>query len=101
MGFLICCTGIPEPQLRINKVHDFFIPVMEQEKVHIGRMIQEELRRQGRTVTWFAQNLPCDRSNAYKMFRNETIDLSQLIRISKMLDHDFLKQCSDHLGLQK
>ena len=64
-------------------------------------MIQEELRRQGRTVTWFAQNLPCERSNVYKMFGNETIDLSQLIRISKMLNHDFLKQCSEQLGLQE
>lgn len=93
--------GIPEPQLRINGVHDFFIPVMEMKKVHIGRMVQQELRRQGRTVTWFAQNLPCDRSNVYKMFHNESMDLSQLIRISKMLNYDFLKQCSDYLGLQK
>ena len=77
------------------------MPIMEQEKVHIGRMIQQELRRQGRTVTWFAKELPCERSNAYKMFANETIDLSQLIRISKMLNHDFLKECSEQLGLQK
>ena len=74
------------------------MPVMKEEKVHIGRMIQQELMRQGRTVTWFAKNLPCDRSNVYKMFHNESMDVSQLMRISKMLNFDFFKQCSDYLG---
>lgn len=41
--------------------------------VHIGQLIEQELRRQRRSVSWFAKELYCDRTNVYKLFRKESI----------------------------
>ena len=35
--------------------------------VHIGTLIKEELRRQGRSVAWFARKLCCERTNVYSI----------------------------------
>ena len=64
------------------------------ESLHIGNMIRAELKAQGRTVTWFAKAIHTDRTNVYKILNKETIDLQMLIRISKLLHHDFLLECS-------
>ena len=61
--------------------------------VHIGNMIQDEIKRQGRTVNWFAQGIYCEKSNVYKMFKRRSIDLAQLMKISEVLNHNFLKDC--------
>lgn len=61
--------------------------------VNIGKMIREELRRQGRTVTWFASQIYCEKSNVYKLFRRKSIDLGQLMMISETLNHNFLRDC--------
>ena len=42
--------------------------------VHIGKQIEEELRRQERSVTWFAKQLCCERTNVYSIFKRESID---------------------------
>ena len=65
--------------------------------VHVGKMIKEELDRQGRTVVWFARQIYCEKSNVYKMFRRKSIDLDQLMVISSVLDHNFLKDCYEEL----
>ena len=61
---------------------------------HIGHLIEEEIRRQERTVSWFARKLCCDRTNIYKIFRRPTIDTEQLLRISQILHHDFFQYYS-------
>ena len=40
-----------------------------------------------------------DRTNVYKILNKETIDLQLLIRISKLLHHDFLLECSKTIGV--
>ena len=49
---------------------------------HIGQLIRQELRRQERSVAWFARQLSCDRSNIYRIFQKESIDTYLLVRIS-------------------
>lgn len=61
--------------------------------VHIGKLIKAELMEQGRSVAWFARKICCAKSNIYKLFERESIDLAQLIKISEVLDHNFLKDC--------
>ena len=61
--------------------------------VHVGKLIHEELTRQGRTVNWFAKEIYCEKSNVYKMFNRKSIDLLQLMKISEVLDHNFLRVC--------
>ena len=62
--------------------------------VHIGQLIERTLHAQGRSVTWFAAQLCCTRSNVYKIFRKANIDLELLWRISAVLEHDFFQDLS-------
>ena len=67
------------------------------ENIHFGQLIQEELKAQGRTVTWFAKAIHCDRTNVYKIFSNNHIDTEMLSRISRVLGHDFFQAGSHFL----
>ena len=58
----------------------------------IGSLIEKKLREQGRTVTWFATALHCDRTNVYKIFQKSSIDSSMLYRISCILGYDFFSE---------
>lgn len=35
----------------------------------IGKLIEEELRRQERSVTWLSRKIHCDRRNVYDIFK--------------------------------
>lgn len=58
-------------------------------KIHIGHLIQEELRSQGRSVAWFARELGIDRTSCYRIFGAPSIDTLLLIRISLLLKVNF------------
>ncbi len=57
--------------------------------IHIGKIIEAELHRQERSVTWFANKLYCDRTNIYSIFKRKSIDTELLLRISGILGHNF------------
>ena len=61
--------------------------------IHVGESIRNELRKQGRTVNWLAEQIFCEKSNVYKLFRRKSIDLEQLMKISEALNHNFLSDC--------
>ena len=65
--------------------------------VHIGKKIEEEFYRQGRSVSWFAGKLCCDRTNVYNIFKRESIDTALLLKISLTLDHNFFSYYIDDL----
>ena len=71
------------------------------EAPHIGHLIQEELARQGRTVTWLAKQLHCSRQNVYGIFEHPWIYTDTLLRISEILDVDFFKVYCNHLRKEK
>ncbi|HIZ31983.1 MAG TPA: hypothetical protein H9814_00320 [Candidatus Bacteroides merdigallinarum] len=62
--------------------------------IHTGLLIRDALREQGHTVSWFAAQLCCTRSNVYKIFRKANIDVELLWRISLVLDHNFFRELS-------
>ena len=62
--------------------------------IHIGKLIEEELHRQERSVTWFANKLYCDRTNTYKIFKRQSIDTELLLRISQVLHVNFFEYYS-------
>ncbi|MCX4291558.1 MAG: hypothetical protein OSJ36_07210 [Odoribacter sp.] len=62
--------------------------------VHVGQLIEQILREQGRSVTWFAARLCCSRPNVYKIFHRENIDVYLLWRISDILEYDFFRDLS-------
>ena len=62
----------------------------------IGQVIDEEVRRQGLSITDFADRISCSRQNAYDLFKRSTIDVVQLQLISKALGHNFFMDIIDN-----
>lgn len=64
---------------------------------HLGSEIHNELIRQGRSVTWLAGQLNCNRMNVYDIFQRKSMDVELVARISLLLHRNFLKEISLHL----
>ena len=71
----------------------------EFESIHIGKIIEDELRRQERTVTWLSRKIHCDRRNIYDIFSRTSIDTDLLFKLSIALDRDFFAYYSTNLHL--
>lgn len=69
--------------------------------MHIGKKIEEELHRQERTAVWLAQQLHCNRTNVYNIFKRSAIDTEQLEHISRILRKDFFAMYSAELKREK
>ncbi len=70
---------------------------LDYEPIHIGKLIEEELRRQERTVTWLSRKIHCDRRNVYDIFSRTCIDTDLLMRLSIALNRDFFSHFSFYL----
>lgn len=68
--------------------------------IHIGQLIELELHRQERSVSWFAQKLCCERTNVYSIFKRKSIDTALLVRICYVLHYDFFAIYSDKLKVK-
>lgn len=68
---------------------------------HLGKLIKAELTRQGRSITWLANQIDCTRENLYKLFKSPWINTNTLFKIGKALDFDFFKLCSDYFNERK
>ena len=64
------------------------------EPIHIGHIIHEELRAQGRSVAWLARQLHTSRMACYRIFNSYSIDTQVLFRISELLGKDLFKYYS-------
>jgi hypothetical protein len=69
--------------------------------MHLGKIIKTELSRQKRGVTWFADELCCDRSNVYKIFARHSIDSDLMFRISVVLNFNLFDACSEAYEARK
>ena len=63
--------------------------------LRIGPRIHAELKQQGRTVTWLAQQLCMERTSLYYTFHQNSIDMELLLRISAYIGHNFLQDVAD------
>lgn len=57
-------------------------------QIFIGKIIEEELRNQERSVVWLSRKLNCNRTNVYKIFNRTSIDTELLLKISNILKRD-------------
>ena len=69
--------------------------------MHIGKKIETVVRSQGRSVSWLAAQIPCDRSNIYNIFKRDTIDVKLLMRLSVILGYNFLDDLSREMESDK
>ena len=67
--------------------------------IHIGNIIKKQFDAQGRSVSWLAKELCCDRTNIYSIFKRESIDTRLLEKISVILKHDFFKYYSQDINI--
>ena len=67
--------------------------------IHVGKMVKEEFDRhpKAHTVSWLAEQLFCRRNNIYDIFNRKSVDTDLLIRLSRILEHDFFKDISNEL----
>ncbi len=68
---------------------------MESKAIHVGRMIEQEMLRQEKSTHWLAHEINHERSSVYKIYHRESLDVKLLIRISRLLNHDFFKDMSE------
>ena len=66
--------------------------------IHIGSLIEQELRRQDRSVTWLAGELHCDRTNVYKVFKKKSIDTLLLEKICVILQYNFFLDYAEDIS---
>ena len=59
------------------------------------------MRSQGRSVSWLAAQIPCDRSNIYNIYKRDAIDVKLLMRLSVILGHNFLNDLSREMESDK
>lgn len=66
--------------------------------INVGKMIREELDRQGHSAGWLAKELECNRSTVYRYVARNSIDTSVLAEISRILKKDFFKMMSEEMN---
>ena len=86
--------AVPQTKIGYEWFRLFYIDTI---MIHIGQLIEAELHRQERSVTWFANKLYCDRTNVYKIFRKQSIDTELLLRISHILNYNFFQYYDSEL----
>ena len=69
---------------------------MKRFHAHLGHIIRDELNRQQRTVTWFADNINCDRTTCYDIFARKFVNHEQLEKISIVLHHNFFRDLAEY-----
>ena len=67
---------------------------MQEENPHIGKLIKEVVKSKGIKVSWFAEQLNSHRNNIYKIYSRRWIDTDTLMRVSRVLEHDFFEDLS-------
>lgn len=68
-------------------------------EIHFGKLIHVELRRQRRSVAWFAQEMGCTRGNMYNILKRPHLNSDFILRASEKLGHDFFRDASEKFQL--
>lgn len=95
-----CCVSSRVPVMCFYQIYtkmDQNVVSAEKEPVFIGKIIEEELRRQKLSVTWLSRKIHCDRRNVYDIFERTSIDTELLYRICQVLNVDFFAYYSQSL----
>ena len=58
---------------------------MNRDEIHIGRLIHNKLKEDGRSASWLAKKIHCERTAIYKIFKRPSIDTDLLLKINSVL----------------
>ena len=67
------------------------------EEIHIGEIIKHVMKEQGRSQSWLAKKLGCDRAYVYDIYKRQYIDTHLLQKVSIILNHDFFRVHSAYI----
>ena len=59
--------------------------------LHIGQLIQAQLKKDQRSVGWLSRQIPCSRNHVYKLFKRSSLDSELLFRISVVMQFNFFQ----------
>ncbi|MBR4561944.1 MAG: hypothetical protein IKO23_08530 [Bacteroidales bacterium] len=59
--------------------------------IHIGHLIQAQLKADQRSASWLAREIGCSRNHLYKVFRKPSLDGELLLRISLAMNFNFFQ----------
>ena len=62
-----------------------------QSNIHIGHLIQTQLKADQRSASWLAREIGCSRNHLYKVFRKSSLDGELLLRISLAMMFNFFQ----------
>lgn len=66
--------------------------------LHIGHLIQTQLKADHRSVGWLAREIGCTRNNVYKIFNKASLDSDLLLRISKAMQFNFFRYYTEEVA---
>lgn len=62
-----------------------------QGSIHIGNLIQAQLKADKRSASWLAREIGCTRNHVYKIFNKPSLDSDLILRISKAMHFNFFQ----------
>lgn len=62
--------------------------------IHIGQLIQAQLKADQRSASWLAREMGCSRNHVYKVFSRPSLDTELLLTISKAMKFNFFRYYS-------
>ena len=68
--------------------------MQEKTGLHIGKIICQKMKEEGRTKRWLAEKINCEYSSFCKMLKRQFLDTELLLRISVALQYDFFAHLS-------
>ena len=62
-----------------------------QSNIHIGHIIQAQLKTDQRSVGWLSREIGCTRNHVYKIFNRPSLDADLILRISIAMSFNFFQ----------
>lgn len=59
--------------------------------IHIGHIIQAQLKTDQRSVGWLAREIGCTRNHVYKIFAKPSLDSDLILKISVAMSFNFFQ----------
>ena len=60
--------------------------------IHIGSVIKQKVLESAMSIQEFSDKINCDRTTVYDIFKRKSLDTERLIKISQVLDFDFVNE---------
>ena len=65
-----------------------------QNNIHIGHLIQIQLKADQRSASWLARKIGCTRNHVYKIFNKLSLEANLILKISIAMSFNFFQYYS-------